>query len=203
MESLLQDLRYGFRVLHKSPGFTAVAVITLALGIGENTAIFTLLDQVFLRRLPVRQPEQLVQLKFSGSDEGSMHSYGGEFGDYFSYPMYRDLRDQNSVFAGVIATDSTQVGVQWHNQPDLANTELVSGNYFEMLGVRPTLGRLFVQSDDLVQNANPLVVLSFSYWQRKFGSDPGVVGTAGHRGVRELHPSPAGSQARSDVGIAG
>ncbi|MGA8151836.1 MAG: ABC transporter permease [Terriglobales bacterium] len=175
MEAFVQDLRYGLRMLRKSPGFTSVAVITLALGIGANTAIFTLLDQVFLRRLPVRQPEQLVQLQYSGSDEGRRDSYGGEPGDYFSYPMYRDLRDQDRVFAGVIATDSTEVGVQWHNQPDLANTELVSGNYFKVLGVQPALGRLFVQSDDLVQNTDPVVVVSFSYWQRKFGSDPGLV----------------------------
>ena len=178
MGAFIQDLRYGLRTLRNSPGFTAVAIITLALGIGANTAIFTLLDQVFLRRLPVRQPEQLVRLQFSGSDTGRRDSYGGDFGDYFSYPMYRDLRDQNDVFAGVLATDSTQVGVQWRNQPDLANTELVSGNYFEVLGVRPTLGRLFVQSDDVVQDANPVIVLSFSYWQRKFGSDPGVLNQA-------------------------
>jgi putative ABC transport system permease protein len=178
MESLFQDLRYGLRTLRKTPGFTIVAIVTLALGIGANTAIFTLLDQVFLRRLPVRAPEQLVQLQFSGSDEGSRSSYGGERGDYFSYPMYRDLRDKNEVFAGVIATDSTQVGVQWHNQPNLANTELVSGNYFETLGVRPAVGRLFVQSDDVSQNANPVIVLSFAFWQRRFGGDPSVVNQA-------------------------
>ena len=175
MESLLQDLRYGFRTLYKTPGFTAVAVITLSLGIGANTAIFTLLDQVFLRRLPVRKPEQLVQLQFSGSDSGRRDSYGGEAGDYFSYPMYRDLRDQNKVLAGLFATDQAQVGLQWHDQPDLANTELVSGNYFEVLGTRPALGRLFVQSDDVVQNANPVLVVSFSYWQRRFGADPAIL----------------------------
>jgi len=178
MNSLLQDLRYGVRMLGKSPGFTAVAVITLALGIGANSAIFTLLDQVLLRRLPVREPEQLVQLEFSGSDEGIATSYGGNPNDYFSYPMYRDLRDQNRVFAGVLATDSTQVGVEWHNQADLAGTELVSGNYFELLGVRPVVGRLLVESDDVVENANPVIVLSFAYWQKKFGADPGVLDQA-------------------------
>jgi len=175
METLLEDLRYGLRILRKKPGFTLLAGITLALGIGANTAIFTLLDQVLLRRLPVREPEQLVQLQFSGSDRGRTSSYGGNSNDYFSYPMYRDLRDQNRVFAGVLATDSTQVGVEWQNQANLANTELVSGNYFELLGVRAALGRLLVQSDDVVQNANPVVVLSFAYWQRKFGGEPGVL----------------------------
>jgi putative ABC transport system permease protein len=178
METLLQDLRYGLRILGKKPGFTLIAGITLALGIGANTAIFTLLDQVLLRRLPVREPEQLVQLEFSGADRGRASSYGGSTYDYFSYPMYRDLRDQNGVFSGVLATDSTQVGVEWHNQADLANTELVSGNYFEVLGVRPALGRLLVESDDVVPNANPVVVLSFAYWQSKFGAEPGVLDQA-------------------------
>ena len=175
MESLLQDLRFGFRMLRKTPGFSAIAIVTLALGVGANSAIFTLLNQVFLRRLPVAQPEQLVRLQFTGSDSGRRDSYGGDAGDYFSYPMYRDLRDQNKVFAGVFATDQAQVGLQWHKQPDLANTELVSGNYFEVLGVRPALGRLFVQSDDVTQNANPVVVISFSYWQRRFGSNPAIL----------------------------
>ncbi|HXY08882.1 MAG TPA: ABC transporter permease [Terriglobales bacterium] len=178
MNALFQDVRYGLRMLVKNYGFTILAVLTLALGIGANTAIFSLLDQVLLRRLPVREPEQLVQLESSGADTGRTDSYGGNPYDYFSYPMYRDLRDQNTVFAGVLATDSTQVGVEWHNQADLAATELVSGNYFEVLGVRAALGRLLAGSDDLVQNANPVVVLSFAYWQRKFGAEPGILDQA-------------------------
>jgi putative ABC transport system permease protein len=175
METLLQDVRYGLRMLGKSPGFTAVAVITLALGIGANTAIFTLFDQVLLRRLPVRDPQELVQFQCSGSDTGRLNSRGNNSGDYFSYPMYRDLRDQGTVFNGVLATFFTQVGLRWHNQPELVNTELVSGNYFETLGLRPALGRLFVQSDDVAQSANPLVVLSFASWQRRFGADPDIL----------------------------
>ena len=175
MENLIKDVRYGLRMLAKSPGFAAIAIVTLALGIGANTAIFTLLDQVLLRHLPVPDPQQLVQLQFTGSDTGRLSSRGGTRWDYFSYPMYRDLRDRNTVFSGVLATYATQVGVQWHNQPELANTELVSGNYFEVLGVRPALGRLFAQADDVAQNANPLVVLSFGYWQRRFGADPGIL----------------------------
>src|SRR5579885_2745631 len=89
--------------------------------------------------------------------------------------MYRDIRDKNTVFNGVLATDQVQVGVQWHNQPELVNGELVSGNYFDVLGVKPAIGRLFVQSDDQVQERNPVVVLSFGYWQRRFGSDPRIV----------------------------
>ena len=174
MTGLLQDFRYAVRQLRKSPGFTAVAVITLALGIGANTAIFELLDQALLRGLPVKEPDRLVLLRYSGSNTGHLSSRSdGKF--YFSYPMYRDLRDRNSVFSGVIATDWAQAGVQWHNQPELVATELVSGNYFDVLGVQPALGRLMVASDDTVANANPVVVLSFDYWQRRFGFDPTIV----------------------------
>ena len=174
MNGLLQDFRYALRQLRKNPGFTAVALLTLALGIGANTAIFTLLDQVLLRSLPVKDADRLVILQRSGGDSGHVSSRTDEH-FYFSYPLYRDLRDQNSVFDGVIATDAAQVGVQWHDQPELINAELVSGNYFDMLGVHPALGRLFVAADDVVANANPLVILSFNYWQRRFGGDSGIV----------------------------
>src|SRR5580704_1512619 len=170
MESLLQDVRYALRMLRKSPGFAAIAVITLALGIGANTAIFTLFDQVLLRRLPVRDPQQLVQLRSSGSDTGRTSARSRNHGDYFSYPMYRDLRDRNTVFSGMLATFSRQVGVQWHNQPELANAELVSGNYFDVLGVRPAEGRLLLQSDDVVKSGNPIAVLSFHYWKTHMGA---------------------------------
>src|SRR5260370_20163136 len=174
MTGFVQDVRYAIRQLRKSPGFTAVAALTLALGIGANTAIFGLLDQALLRSLPVKEPDRLVLLRYSGSNTGHLRS---RFDNnlYFSYPMYRDLRDRNSVFSGVIATDWTQAGLQWHNQPELVATELVSGNYFDVLGVRPALGRLLVPSDDTVLNGNPVGVLSFNYWQRRFGGDRGVV----------------------------
>lgn len=175
MDSFLQDVRYALRQLTKSPAFTVTALLTLALGIGANTAIYSLLDQVMLRSLPVQNPEQLVMLKGTGSDRGRINAYGGDGDDYFSYPMYRDLRDKNSVFTGAVATDQVQVGVQWHNQPELVQGELVSGNYFDVLGVKPALGRLLVQSDDEAQERNPVVVLSYGYWQRRFGSDPRVV----------------------------
>jgi putative ABC transport system permease protein len=175
MNGLLQDLHCAVRQLRKSPAFTAVAVITLALGIGANTAIFVLLDQVLLRSLPVKDPDQLVLLRFTGADRGHISSRTDD-ALYFSYPMYRDLRDRNSVFSGLIATDAAQAGVQWHNEPELVQAELVSGNYFDVLGVLPATGRLFVAADDVVPEANPVVVLSFAYWQRRFGADPGIVG---------------------------
>lgn len=175
MTNLIDDLRYGFRLLRKSPVFTAVAVITLALGIGANTAIYTLLDQALLRPLPVKDPNQLVLLRHTGRDYG--YSRTSTFDDlFYSYPMYRDLRDQNSVFSGVIATFwPAQVGVQWHNDPQLAEAELVSGNYFDVLGVQAAIGRLLVPSDDVGQEAHPVAVLSFDYWQRRFGADPHIV----------------------------
>ncbi|MFZ3343170.1 MAG: ABC transporter permease [Terriglobales bacterium] len=174
MNGLLQDLRFAIRQLRKSPGFAAVAIITLALGIGANTAIFSLLDQALLRSLPVKDADRLVLLKYEGSNTGHLEARtDGKF--YFSYPMYRDLHDRNSVFSGLIATDHAEVGVQWHNQPALVSAELVSGNYFDVLGVQPAAGRLFVAADDVVPDANPVVVLSFNYWQRRFGNDPRIV----------------------------
>jgi putative ABC transport system permease protein len=174
MTGFSQDLRYALRQLAKAPGFAAVAIVTLALGIGANTAIFSLLDQALLRSLPVKDADRLVILQSVGSFNGHTSSRTDE-NFYFSYPMYRDLRDRNSVFASLIATDYAAVGVQWHNQPELVGAELVSGNYFDALGIRPALGRLMVADDDRVADANPLVVLSFSYWQRRLGSDLSVV----------------------------
>src|SRR5580658_10847593 len=114
MNGLFQDLRYAMRQLRKSPGFATVAILTLALGIGANTAIFSLLDQALLRSLPVKEPNRLVLLRFSGDDSGHSSPRGDNY-LYFSHPMYRDLRDRNSVFNGMIATAFAQVGLQWHN----------------------------------------------------------------------------------------
>ncbi|HEY0760339.1 MAG TPA: ABC transporter permease [Acidisarcina sp.] len=175
MTALLQDIRYALRQLRNSPGFTITAVLTLALGIGANTAIFTVLDQVLLRNLPVPHPDQLVMLRFTGLDDGSLHTHGGDNNDYFSFPMYRDLRDKGGVFTGLLATDSTDVGVGWHNETSFAPGELVSGNYFDVLGIKPAIGRLFVAADDVQPDANPVVVLSFAYWQQRFGADPSIV----------------------------
>src|SRR6516225_11338613 len=112
---MLQDFRYAIRQLRKSPAFALVAILTLALGIGANTAIFTLLDQALLRELPVSHPEQLVRLDYSGSNTGRVSSFGGDSHGYFSYPMYKDLRDKNEVFSGMLADLEIGVGVQWNN----------------------------------------------------------------------------------------
>jgi predicted permease len=171
----MNTLRYAIRILRKSPVFTAVAVITLALGIGANSAIFTLLDQVLIRSLPVSHPEQLVRLRYTGESPGHTNNYGGDDKDFFSYPMYRDLRDKNGIFSGLIANDEQSVGVEWKNRSELAGAELVSGNYFEVLGLQPAIGRLLLPADD-EPNAGPAVVLSFNYWKTKLGSDPRVLG---------------------------
>jgi len=175
METLLQNIRYAMRQLQKYPAFTAVAVLTLAVGIGANAAIFSLVDQVLLKQLPVSEPDSLVTLKFTGSDTGHTDSWGGGENIQFSYPMYRDLRDQNQVFAGMLATFPAEVGVQWRNTPSLAKSELVSGNYFSVLGVNPALGRLFAPEDAATRGSSPLVVLSYRYWTQRFASDPAVI----------------------------
>ena len=175
MSALLQDLRYALRQLRKSPGFTIVAMTILALGIGANTAIYSLLDQVLLRSLPVKDPGQLVQLESVGSDSGHVSSWGGDDHLYFSYPMYRDLRDKSTVFEGMLARTPAQVGVQYHNDSKLAMAELVTGNYFQVLGLSPAMGRLITPSDDEVQERDPVAVLSYEYWVRRFGSDRRVL----------------------------
>ena len=173
----MNDIRYALRQFRKSPLFTLIAVITLAVGIGASTAIFTLLDQALIRSLPVSHPEQLVRLRYTGESPGHTNNYGGDDKDFFSYPMYRDLRDKNGVFSGLLANDEKYVGVQWNDRSELAEAELVSGNYFEVLGLQPALGRLLLPSDD-VPNGNPVVVLSSNYWKMKLGSNPDVIGKA-------------------------
>jgi predicted permease len=176
MSTLVQDLRYALRQLRKSPGFTMTVVLTLALGIGANAAVFTIFDQVLLRMLPVQQAKDLVRFEWSGGFSGSASSFGGGIVNYFSYPIYKDLRDHNQVFSGMLAADRTGVGISWHNQAENKDVEIVTGNYFQLLGLRPALGRLFTQQDDTAKNANPVVVLSYSYWKARFAAAPGVVG---------------------------
>ena len=179
MNSLFQDVRYGLRGLRKSPGFTVTVVLTLALGIGANAAIFTLFDQVLLRMLPVRNPKELVRLEWSGSFSGSMSAFGGNSPghiNYFSYPMYRDLREQNSVFQGILAADRAQAGISWHDQAESKDAEIVSGNYFQLLGLKPAMGRLLTPQDESGKNANPVAVLSYDYWRTRFGAAADIVG---------------------------
>jgi predicted permease len=174
MGNFAQDLKYALRMLGKNPGFTIVAVITLALGIGANTAIFSLTDQVLLRMLPVGHPKELVILRSPGPSPGRNWN-DGPGGTSFSYPAYEDLRDRNQVLSGLLARFSTQVSVAAQGSSELANGELVTGNYFTVLEVEPAMGRVFGAEDETAPGANPVVVLSYGYWKRRFGLDPGIL----------------------------
>ncbi len=170
MDHLTRDLRTALRSLRRSPGFAAVVVVTLALGIGANTAIFTLLDQVVLRPLPVPAAEALVQLDGPGAFSGRT-----ELDRAFSYPMFRDLSAGTGSTATLIARASASVVVGVDGSGERAAVELLSGNAFETLGVTPALGRFFSPADDTLASA-PVVVLSDAYWERRFNSAPAVVG---------------------------
>jgi putative ABC transport system permease protein len=175
MARLTSDLRFALRQIMHSPGFAITAIATLALAIGANTAIFTLLNQALLRALPVKDPTQLVVLSFSGDSEGHTRSEGGDspgHNHYFSYPMYLDLRDHNAAFNGLVAASPASVGVSWNNHAEQVTAELVSGNYFQTLGVQAAAGRLLLPSDETAENANPVAVLSFDYWRGHLAEAP-------------------------------
>jgi putative ABC transport system permease protein len=177
VRNFVQDLRFALRQMRRSPGFVLTAVLTLALGVGANTAVYSLLDQALLRSLPVSKPEQLVVLSVPGkawSGHSSDHGAGEE--KSFSYPMYRDLRDQAKVFDGLIATAPAPVGIAHDRTSEVVDAEIVSGNYFSVLGVGPARGRLLSQADDGAPGANPVAVLSHHYWMTHLGADPNVVG---------------------------
>jgi predicted permease len=176
---LIADLRFALRQFRKAPVFTITILAVLALGVGATTAIFGLFDQALLRTLPVSHPEELVRLQaHMESFSGSFSARGGNVDEYTSYPAYRYLRDNTgAIFSGVIATNpENTVGVAWRDRSDLANAELVSGNYFQVLGVPALVGRALLPADDVVKLGSPVAVLSYGYWQRRFGSDPRVVG---------------------------
>jgi predicted permease len=174
LEIFLQDTRYGFRMLVRNPGFTSVAVLTLALGIGANTAIFTVVNALLLRRLPVRNPEELVQLVTSSSS--SQVNYD------FSYPDYQQLRDGGRSLAGLFgamgvnATDRLIVSSRAAAQAELVRGQAVSGNFFQVLGVSAALGRTLIPADDLEGNPQPVAVISHGFWQWRFAADPSVIG---------------------------
>jgi predicted permease len=154
--------------LRRSPGFAAAAILSLALAIGANTAIFTLINALLLRTLPVHDPQQLVLIARSDMESDRSTS--------FPYPFYRELRDRNEVFSGVLCYTNMSPSLRAGSSPERVTLELVSGNYFDVLGVRPYMGRLFTQQDDRVPGRERVVVLSFGFWQRRFGADASVVG---------------------------
>jgi predicted permease len=179
MESFLQDVGYGLRTMWRSPVLTAVAVLSLALGIGANTAIFSLLDAVILRTLPVHDPERLV-LFGKGESQGITISFPDQSWDLFSYPFYRDIQQKNEVFSGVAAMQSmpnrVHATIDGGNDPEPVDAREVSGTYFSVLGVNAGAGRVFTDADDQVAGGHPVAVASFSWWKRQFGGQPFVGG---------------------------
>ncbi|MBS1807338.1 MAG: ABC transporter permease [Acidobacteria bacterium] len=169
MTHLWQDLRYGVRMLWKRPGFTLIALLSLSLGIGANTAIFSLVNALFLRSLPVMEPERMVALNSAALD-------GSRDFPTFSIPNYRDLRDRNDVLAGLLAYRNTAVGLSHQGENSRVWSYLVTGNYFELLGVQPRLGRFFTPQDDLMPGAHPVAVITHECWQQRFGADAAIVG---------------------------
>ncbi|MBC7925135.1 MAG: ABC transporter permease [Bryobacteraceae bacterium] len=173
MTGILFDIRYAFRTLLRSPVFTTVAVLSLALGIGANTAIFTLLDQLLLRLLPVNNPEQLVMIWHTGPHMGN--NRGTRMS---SYPMYQDYAKKAEAFSSVFCRYQAPSSISFEGRTERVNAELVSGNYFQALGVKPGLGRLFTpEEDDRVYKGHPYVVLSHHYWVNRFNADPKVIGS--------------------------
>ena len=171
LETLFRDVMYSFRTLARTPGFTAIAVLTLALGIGANTAIFTLLDQVLLRLLPVKDPQRLVLLTMRG------HHYGSNWGgNAISHPMFRDFRAHNTVFSDMFCRFPIAGSLTVNGQSERASLELVSGTYFSSLGVGPALGRILTEEDDRIPSGHPYVVLSYDFWKSRFAGDPAIVG---------------------------
>lgn len=142
------------RQLRRSPGLAVIAMLTLALGIGSTTAIFSLFDQVMLRALPVSGAQQLVRLHWSGNFSGNMRIFGGDAESYFSYPEYQQLNRQTQIFRGVLGATQATFGLSVEGQNRIADGELVSGNYFRVLGLKPALGRLFTAADETAKDAN-------------------------------------------------
>src|SRR5882762_4084178 len=175
LENLWQDLQGGMRMLKKSPGFTSVAVLSLALGIGANTAIFTIINAVFLHPLPVEEPSRLVEVFTRDTITFNANANFQLTGT--SLPNYEDYRDQNNVFTG-LAMVTFPISLNWGGQaePQQLNTSLASGNFFDVLGVKPYRGRTFIADGDKKLGANPEVVLSYSLWARQFGANEKFIG---------------------------
>lgn len=169
---LTQDVRFAARVLARSPLFASVAIVSLAIGIGANTAIFTFVDQLLLRPLPVKNPQELVMLYQVGEHLSTDQGFRAH-----SYPMYRELQKKPGPFSEVICRRETSASVTVDHQTERVDAEMVSGNYFSMLGVGAVHGRVFdSQSDDQLYGGHPVVVLGYDYWRNRFAADPAVIG---------------------------
>ncbi len=168
MGTLWQDIRYGFRMLVRNPGFTIVVVLVLALGIGANTAIFSIVNSVLLRPLPVKEPARLVPLFH--------YNFVRDFHSSFSYPDYINFRDKNEGFSGLLAFSDIDLNLSGGEHTERISGAIVSGNYFSVLGLEPTRGRFFLPEEDKTPGSHPVAVMSHGLWQRRFGSDTNLVG---------------------------
>ena len=175
-ETMGRDLRYAVRLLSASPGFAVTAILSLALAIAASTLAFSSLVQAGLRPLPVKSPDELVFLRSPGPHPGFCWGAGASDATCFSYPTYRDLCDRNTVFSGLLARSNLGAGLTFHRRSERVSLEMVSRNYFELLGVEPAAGRLFGSRDDSRTGTLRVAVLSDTYWTRRFRRDPAVVG---------------------------
>ena len=203
LDSILSDCRVAFRMLHKSPGFTAIAALTLALGIGASTAIFGVIDAVLLKKLPVKNPEQLVVLNWTSMQmptgvtvSGTIsESDGRAISTSFSYPAFRNFRVQNHVFSDLAGFDNLDlITVAVTGRTSTADAAMVTGNFFTTLGTLPAAGRLITGSDDRVAAA-PVAVISYNYWRRQFGRSAAAIGStivANGLPLRIIGVTPAG-----------
>ncbi len=218
MQTLWQDLRYGARMLLKQKGVTAIAVLSLALGIGANTALFSVVDAMLLKLLPVKEPERLVLFQSyspRGFDPGGYGGYadtdpatGLHRMTSFPYVSYQRMREQQQrrqgALSDVFAFARFNVNLQTDGQADVANGQVVTGNYHLVLGVRPLLGRLLTDEDDKA-SSNPVAVLSYRYWQKKLGGDAAIVGkqiNLNNRAFTVIGVTPPGFEGAGNVGLS-
>src|SRR5690242_7378418 len=174
LDSLLQDLKFGVRQIRQHPAFALTTILSLALGIGANTAIFTLVDQILLRLLPVQNPRELVQLRMEG---GRVGSQSGDGLHTFSYPLYLAFRDRNTTLAGLTGQVVDPLSLVGDERSEMIQSGLVAGNFFQVLGVAPHLGRMFTGEDSANKNSRPVAVLQYDFWRNRFGGDRAIVGS--------------------------
>src|SRR5215510_12117744 len=212
MNILLQDLRYGFRVLLKQKGLTVVALLSLALGIGANTALFSIVDAMLLKMLPVKEPERLVLFKSLAPREFNTGGYNGSATrdpvtgqqrlTSFPYLSHQRMREQPGAMADVFAYGQVNITVQADGQAELASGQAVTGNYYVGLGVPAALGRVLTDDDDKVA-ASPVAVLSYRYWQKRFGGAAAVIGkqiNLNNLAFTVIGVTPPGFEGTGDVG---
>ena len=199
MDRLIQDLQYAFRRMAKSPGFTAIAVFSLALGIGANTAIFSIVNSILLSGVPMRAPEELVEIYTSEEDHGYPYSV-------FAYPDFVDVRERTDLFSAVAAHEGFFSRLETDDATDPVWGEVVSHNLFSMLGIEPALGRFFVPEEGETLGTHPVVVLGHGFWQRRYGGDPGIVGQSirlGGHSFTVIGVGPEGLQSFTAPGLPG